>query len=203
MQLRCTRSPMNRNVMSLRWVVGEIAVIGVFFAWARWESRHGRLFLWPNHWSREDLAHFVLHSRIAWSCILLSAYGLARRWGPTLHQRSFRAGAWVMLVVALTATSWTMWGHDRVFWGDWSDLDPSGAITPDRTIFALAAWYDLQYPVTTPHTFKIHGEMPRVQHWFGQHVVLLVLLDGLLLGVLLRRIGAREAEESFEPCWDS
>jgi hypothetical protein len=125
------------------------------------------------------------HSLIVWGLCLLMSFALSRRFGPTVRGCGRRVLT-LLLVPALVALLYLTWAHHRVAWGYWSDLT-HGFPYPDQVINALERWFDARYPVTTPGSFKVHGEYPRVAFVFGLLVIALLAVTGTLLGLLFPR----------------
>jgi hypothetical protein len=190
----------NRNVMTMGWLVAQIAVIAVGFAWLRWEEKRGRLFLVPARLRYFELRYFVLHSRVSWCVIALIGYTVAKRCGPRIYARWYRAAAWLVVTGALVAGVYLIWAHELLLWSDLSDLGRPLPY-PDWAITALERWYDLQYPLNRPYTIKLHGEYPRVADTFSRSIVLSILFGAMMTGLLFKGSTALGEHPTDEPRW--
>jgi len=158
---------------TLRTLMAVIAAWGMLHAWIRWQG------------GLDGALTVVSHSVIAWALCLITAFAVARFFGPIVRGSAVRATVSGLLAVALLATLYLAWAHHRAMYKFIFGLDQAFPY-PDPAINSLERWFDARRPVH-PGSFKLHGEYMTVGSVLGKLVLVGVSLSGFLVGALFNR----------------
>jgi len=147
------------------------------------------LFAWVRATGTIPLIGYAWHALIdapespgSWGVALAGSYALTRAFGPTIRSRAARRLSWTLAAASLIVTAYLAWGMYRTTYQlEWLGR---GFPHPDPAIITLERWYDARNPLRTPGSLKLHGEFPRVRFAIGLATVVLLALDGLILGML-------------------
>lgn len=129
---------------------------------------------------------------IAWLVIAYIVFAITRKWGPTVSGRTGRLLIGGLCVVLLVVTCFTVWAHYSAM--HYVDLRDVGFPYPDRLVLELNEWLDTRYPPEGDN-IKIHGEFPLVIFLLGTAVILLLTLNGILLGMITRKPAEGQASD--------
>jgi hypothetical protein len=150
-----------------------VATWGILLAWVRSQGSLGYSLIVASH------------SIVAWGLVLITAFAVARVFGPIVRGPGARAIVSGLFAIALLASLYLVWAHHRAMYEFVYGLD-HGFPYPDPAINALLRWFEARHPVP-PGTLRLHGEYPRVGFVLGILVLVFMSLSGWLVGVLWNR----------------
>jgi hypothetical protein len=156
--------------LTLQISMAIIVACAILFAWVRSQGSVLRA------------VEVAAYSRISWGLCFLTAFAVARKFGPIVRSSTGRATIWVFLTTVGAAAFYLMWAYSRARFDFVHGLDHDFPY-PDRALNALARWFDARHPVPRG-SLKMHGEWPRVTVLLGMIVLILAGIAGFLFGVV-------------------
>ena len=157
----------------------------------------GLLFAWVREQRSVVYASVVIaHSPVAWLASGTGFFIIARKSALAIRGRAGRSLMTLSCVLLTCTVAHLSWGDYRTIHRvNWLGRDFP---YPDRAILALERWFDSRHPPTRPGSLKIHGEFPRVEYALGVAILILVTIDGLLIGLRANSRGQNRTDNRAE-----